>query len=170
MEVALSTLEWFNHLDADRAYEALLACCASPDWAREVASRRPYPDLTALQATADACLTSLSWEGVREALAAHPRIGDRARGGSREAAWSRTEQARVDTATVNTKADLAAANAAYEERFDHVFLICATGLPAEHMLAEARRRLGNEPDAERQETVRELGKIVRIRLERLVHP
>jgi 2-oxo-4-hydroxy-4-carboxy-5-ureidoimidazoline decarboxylase len=169
-EVALPSLEWFNHLDADQARETLLACCASHRWAHDVAAGRPYPDLAALQTAADASLARLSWDGVREALAAHPRIGDRATGADREATWSRNEQVGVDTATSTTKADLVAANAAYEERFDHVFLICATGLPADHMLAEARRRLGNEPAAERQETVRELGKIVRLRLAKLVHP
>jgi 2-oxo-4-hydroxy-4-carboxy-5-ureidoimidazoline decarboxylase len=166
--VALSSLEWFNHLDADQARESLLACCASPRWAHDVAAGRPYPDLTALQQAGEAGIVSLSWDGVREALAAHPRIGDRAGGTSREAGWSRREQARVDTATTTTKEELAAANDAYEERFDHVLLICATGLPAEHMLAEARRRLGNTPDVERQETVRELAKIVRLRLAKLV--
>jgi 2-oxo-4-hydroxy-4-carboxy-5-ureidoimidazoline decarboxylase len=74
----------------------------------------------------------------------------------------------MDTAAATVASDLATVNQAYEQRFDHVFLICATGLPAEHMLAEARRRLTNDPAAERRETVRELGKIVRLRLEKLV--
>jgi 2-oxo-4-hydroxy-4-carboxy-5-ureidoimidazoline decarboxylase len=169
-EVALSSLEWFNHLDADQACATLLACCASPRWARDVAAGRPYPHLAALQDAGEAGVTALPWDCVREALAGHPRIGERAGGSSREAGWSRTEQARVDTATTTTKEELAAANVAYEERFDHVFLICATGLPPEHMLAEARRRLRNAPEAERQETVRELAKIVRLRLAKLVGP
>lgn len=167
-EVALPTLDWFNHLDDPRACEALLACCASPRWARQVTAGRPYADLAALEAAADEGLRQLDWDGVREALSAHPRIGDRANGSSTEAGWSRTEQAGVDSATVTTRAELVAVNAAYEERFDHVFLICATGLPAATMLAEARRRLANEPADEQVETVRELGKIVRLRLAKLV--
>lgn len=81
-----------------------------------------------------------------------------------EAEWSRGEQARAMTADAAVKADLADANAAYERRFDRVFLICATGLAAEDILAAARRRLGNDDATERAETRAELRKIVALRL------
>jgi 2-oxo-4-hydroxy-4-carboxy-5-ureidoimidazoline decarboxylase len=58
-------------------------------------------------------------------------------------------------------------NLAYQERFGHVFLICATGLTAEEMRDALRARLGNAPDAEREIVRTELGKINRIRLTRL---
>ena len=49
-----------------------------------------------------------------------------------------------------TLAELAAGNRAYEERFGHVFLICATGRSAPELLAALRERgLGpgtEEPD------------------------
>ena len=61
---------------------------------------------------------------------------------------------------------LAAANTAYEQRFGHVFLICATGLSAETMLAALRSRLRNDPVAEREVVRGELVKIVRLRLAR----
>jgi 2-oxo-4-hydroxy-4-carboxy-5-ureidoimidazoline decarboxylase len=56
------------------------------------------------------------------------------------------------------------ANVDYESRFGHVFLICATGRSASEILAEARRRLGNDVDTERAEVRRELRDIVRLRL------
>jgi len=62
---------------------------------------------------------------------------------------------------------LARANGEYERRFGHVFLICASGRPAEQILAEARRRLGNDAVAEQQEVRTELAGIVLLRLERL---
>jgi len=63
---------------------------------------------------------------------------------------------------------LVAGNVAYERRFGHVFLICATGRTAPEVLAELTRRLGNDAAAERDEVRRELAAIVRLRLAKLV--
>lgn len=159
--------EGFNALAGPEAERELLTCCAVPEWAREVAAGRPYADLDALLGAASAALDGLDWEGVLTALSAHPRIGERARGGSREAAWSRQEQSGAAGADAEA---LRAANLAYEERFGHVFLICATGLSGAQMLAAARARLEHD-EATEQDVVRtELGKIVQIRLRKLVEP
>lgn len=166
----LNGLGRLNALDAAGVEEALLACCASPAWARKVATGRPYGDLAALLCAGDDALDEIGWPGVEEALAAHPRIGQRAAGSSREARWSRGEQAGVEHAAASVQDELTGVNQAYEQRFGHVFLICASGLSADHMLAEARRRLANPPAAERLETARELGAIVRLRLAKLVSP
>ena len=105
---------------------------------------------------------------VLRALAAHPRIGERAPGPDREAAWSRREQSGVDGAGDETRAALVAANQAYEERFGHVFLVFATGRSAADMLAAAQERLGNDEEAERRVVGEELAKIAALRLERWV--
>ena len=152
------------------AEERLLACCASPDWARAVAAGRPYPDRAALHRHAGAALDGLGWPEIRTALDAHPRIGERPTGGGVEAAWSRREQSGMDAATAAVRADLAEANRAYEERFGHVFLICATGRTDTEMLAAARRRRHNDESTERAEVRVELARIVALRLERLLDP
>ena len=142
--------------------DQLLACCASRRWALHITSRGPYPDLDKLLATSDAEIAALAWRDIAEALAAHPRIGQRADGESQEAQWSRHEQ----SAATGAEAELATANAEYERRFDRVFLICATGLSGQEILAQLRRRLANDEVTERAEVRRELGKIVRLRLAR----
>jgi len=53
---------------------------------------------------------------------------------------------------------------AYEQRFGHVFLICATGLSASELLDALRARLTNPVEAERDVVRGELAKIVRLRL------
>lgn len=161
------TLADLNALPADRARAELRTCCASTRWAAEVAARRPYPRLDALLNVSDAVLAVLSWDDVLEALAAHPRIGQRVTGGDRESAWSRREQSGMDTATDDVRSALTEANVAYEERFGHVFLIFASGRSDVEMLAAARERLGNDEAAERRVVHGELTKIVRLRLERL---
>jgi 2-oxo-4-hydroxy-4-carboxy-5-ureidoimidazoline decarboxylase len=145
----------------------LLACCASRRWAAEVAAGRPYADLAELRAASAAALAGLDWADVEEALSAHPRIGDRLRGEGREAAWSRGEQSGMDAAAEELRTALVEGNRAYEERFGHVFLVCATGLSAAGMLAALRDRLGNDPGTERAVVRTELAKIVDLRLGKL---
>ncbi len=59
-------------------------------------------------------------------------------------------------------------NRRYEERFDHVFLIRASGRSPEEMLAELERRLGNDPATEAREVVEQLTQITRLRVEGLL--
>jgi 2-oxo-4-hydroxy-4-carboxy-5-ureidoimidazoline decarboxylase len=105
---------------------------------------------------------------VREALAAHPRIGERAAGAGREAAWSRAEQSAARSADERTAADLAAANAAYEAKFGYVFLIRAAGRTAAQVLAAALDRLDHDELTEQAIVRDELGQIVRLRLDKLL--
>ncbi len=63
---------------------------------------------------------------------------------------------------------LADGNRAYEAKFGHVYLVCASGRSAEELLAVLQQRLGNDPVTERAVVRRELGLINRIRLVRLV--
>ena len=145
----------------------LRACCAAPAWAGELVAHQPYQDLETLCRMSDAVLGALPWPDVLAALSAHPRIGERATGDGREASWSRDEQSAA-TADERRAAELRAGNAEYERHFGHVFLICATGLSADDVLAALRRRLTNDPVTERGVVRDELRKIVRLRLARLV--
>jgi 2-oxo-4-hydroxy-4-carboxy-5-ureidoimidazoline decarboxylase len=52
------------------------------------------------------------------------------------------------TTTVTTAAALAEANRAYEAKFGHIYIVCASGKTAEEMLASCKQRLANEPDKE----------------------
>ena len=145
----------------------LLACCASQRWVGEVAAHQPYSDLESLCQISDAVIKALPWPEVLAAVSAHPRIGERAGGESREARWSRSEQATAATDLRRTSR-LQEANAEYERRFGHVFLICATGLSADEVLAALQQRLTNDPTAEQQTVREELQMIARLRLAKLV--
>ena len=69
-----------------------------------------------------------------------------------------------------TLAELAAGNKEYEERFGHVFLVCATGRSAGELLAALRERLGNDPATELRVAAEEQRKITHLRLEKLFRP
>ena len=64
----------------------LLSCCGSRRWAARVSAGRPYADNAALLAAADAAWDAATEADVREAFAAHPRIGEPERAASRSAA------------------------------------------------------------------------------------
>jgi 2-oxo-4-hydroxy-4-carboxy-5-ureidoimidazoline decarboxylase len=153
-------LAWFNALPHDEAVAALLECCAAPGWAARVASGRPYPSTGDFVAAAGAAWRERADGDLDAAMSAHPRIGEAAGG------RSRAEQAAVGSGP-QVLAALREANAAYERRFGHVFMICATGLGAEQILAELRRRLGNDPAAEREAAAAEIAKINALRLRKL---
>jgi 2-oxo-4-hydroxy-4-carboxy-5-ureidoimidazoline decarboxylase len=186
------TLADFNALPEGDAARALTACCAATAWTAAMVAGRPYQNRDALLARSARVLSELDWAAVREALDAHPHIGELASrssdtagelasrssgaGGAwtdaaaadREADWSRKEQSGMDSASDDVRSAMAAANRAYEERFGHVFLIFATGRTDTEMLTVARHRLGNDDATERAVVRSELGRIVALRLERLL--
>lgn len=68
------------------------------------------------------------------------------------------------SASEELKTEMLELNLAYQERFGHVFLICATGATGEQMRDAVKSRIGNSPEQEREIVRTELGKINRIRL------
>jgi 2-oxo-4-hydroxy-4-carboxy-5-ureidoimidazoline decarboxylase len=158
----------FNGLAAQAARDQLRACCAATAWVSRLVGDRPYPSRTALRDAAVSALAALDWDGVREALDAHPRIGEKLVASGREAAWSASEQSGMDSASAATRAALVEANRAYEERFGHVFLIFATGKSDEEMLAAARERRHNDEAVERLTVRAELTEIVLLRLSKML--
>jgi 2-oxo-4-hydroxy-4-carboxy-5-ureidoimidazoline decarboxylase len=122
----------------------------------------------ALVTRAEEVARALPWDEVSAALAAHPRIGDRVEGSSAEAQASRREQSSMGGADDEVRAALLDGNRAYEQRFDHVFLIRAAGRSPEEMLAELTRRLGNDDEAERAETTEQLAEITALRVRGLL--
>jgi 2-oxo-4-hydroxy-4-carboxy-5-ureidoimidazoline decarboxylase len=141
--------------------ELLLRCCAAPGWARQVTAGRPYWSVPELIAAADAAWAARDPGDLDAAMAGHPRIGER-----RLSGWSAGEQAGVGD-NAETLAALAGANAAYERRFGHVFLICAAGRGPAEILAELNRRMSHDPAAEREVAAAEIGKINALRLRKL---
>jgi 2-oxo-4-hydroxy-4-carboxy-5-ureidoimidazoline decarboxylase len=163
---------WVGMPDFDRATPAdaaalIAPCCASVRWIDALVARRPHGSLAAITDASDAAISGLTWSDIEQALAAHPRIGDRAQGADRESAWSRQEQSAAATPQASTHATLVAGNVEYERRFGHVFLICATGKSAEDVQTALTRRLDNAAEAEREIVRDELTQIVRLRLAKL---
>jgi 2-oxo-4-hydroxy-4-carboxy-5-ureidoimidazoline decarboxylase len=159
-----STLAAFNAAPPEAAERDLLTCCASESFARAIAEGRPYPEPAALRTAVDAVFSVLSWDDIAESLNAHPRIGDRVPAGGQSAA----EQSGAASASDQVRQALADGNLAYERRFGHVFLICASGLSGQDMLDQLQARLGHDAETERAVVREELLKITRLRLTKLL--
>lgn len=149
------TLTDFNAAGADDVRPVLTACLAVPRWVDAILDRRPYDNEDALRAAAALPLSS---DEIRQAMAAHPRIGERPADG-----WARSEQSGVDNADA-----FAAANAEYEAKFGHVYLVCASGRSGEELLKILRERLDNDPATELAVAGQELLKIAELRLAKAV--
>lgn len=151
-------LAGFNTAPSSRLQPLLSACLDVPRWTDAVLSGRPYSGFDALRTRAEITLEPAE---IERAMAAHPRIGEQATGASKR------EQSGVDTVAATR---FRAANAEYERRFGHVFLVCASGRTGGELLANLRARMDNEPDTELRVAGRELVKIALLRLERLLSP
>lgn len=157
-----------NSLPRDQLLHQLRSCLDIPRWAEDVAAGVPFPDSVSVQRTADAAAPGLTDGEIHGALAAHPRIGQRPAGSGTEAAWSRSEQSGVDASDDDLTEHLRQGNADYEQRFGHVYLVCASGRSGAELLEILRSRLHNDPDDELRVVAEELRKIARLRLARLI--
>lgn len=141
----------------DVAVTALLGCCGSHRWAVRLAAHRPYPNVEALLAAADEASYDMTAADLAEALAdetaPHPLDGE------------------PQQSTLAAHTALRAAQAAYESRFKHTFLLCLDGcLPKDrldHTLDGIRTRLENDHEQEWAITAEELRRVARGRLARL---
>jgi 2-oxo-4-hydroxy-4-carboxy-5-ureidoimidazoline decarboxylase len=158
------SLEEFNALPQPEAAERLRTCLDVQRWVDQVLAGRPYADQDALLSVARNAAVEMTDEELGAALARHPRIGEKA-GAGHDAAFSAREQAGVEASDAER---LVAANRAYEARFDRVFLIRAAGRRSGEILAECERRLGNDDEAERAETIEQLTQIALLRLEQVI--
>jgi len=133
-------------------------------WVKRLLAARPYATADDLLTASDAAMAELTTADLEEAMAGHPPIGRPKEGDPTSA----REQAGMAGAAEDLKAEMLELNLAYQDRFGHVFLICATGLTGEQMRDALKERIGNPPEREREIVRTELGKINRIRLARIV--
>lgn len=154
----------FNRIPADDARGILRPCLDVDRWIDAVVDARPLADLDAAQAASRAA-APLTTAEIDAAMSHHPRIGEKAKGEGAEAVHSSREQAGLGTLEADVQTQLAAGNAAYEARFDRVFLIRAAGRTPEDVLFELQRRMDNTEEDENAEVGEQLIQIAELRLE-----
>ncbi len=160
-------LAQWNALQPDKAAEEILPCCGSKAWAHGMAARRPLLDEPALLVACDEVWKGLAESDWLEAFRSHPRIGDShspAAAPPQSAAWSGEEQHKVEIAGEDIKLALADGNREYEQKFNRIFIVCATGKSAPDILEILRRRLSNDDATELREAAEQQRQIAHLRL------
>ncbi len=163
-----TSLATFNVMSSGDACELLGQACGTRAWAEDVTAQRPFETLEALIGCAHQRWSRASREEILEAFEHHPRIGadiDKLREKfAATAELSEGEQSGVAGASEQTLAALRDGNLRYEERYGHIFIVCASGKSAEQMLALLEARMDNEPQEELRIAAAEQAKITELRL------
>jgi allantoicase len=155
-------LLYLNSLFDEEARRFFDTACHSKAWVDQMMSGRPYPDAESVLGTARNAFESLDDDDWMEAFGGHPRIGEK---GDQVA---NREQSGTAGAEESTLAELAAVNAAYEQRHGFTYIVYATGKTAEEMLDIARARLGNSTEDEIANAAAEQRSITETRLRRML--
>ncbi|PCJ83466.1 MAG: OHCU decarboxylase [Flavobacteriales bacterium] len=165
------TFEEFNQLEKEEVQRELSKCCGSSTWVEVVASLHPYNDKDVLFALASQLWLKCSRNDWLEAFTHHPKIGDleslkKRFGPTKE--WSEGEQVSVEAASQETLLELAEYNQRYEDKFEFIFIVCATGKSADEMLEMLKKRINNNPEKEIKIAAQEQREIMILRLEKLL--
>ncbi|CAM9828364.1 unnamed protein product [Laminaria digitata] len=120
----------------------------------------------------DDCWGKLTLADYLEAVAAHPAIGDkkalREKFAPSRSGWESAEQAAAAGACETVLDELSELNHVYREKNGFVFLVCASGKPADAILALLKERLPNDREAEMKNAREEQRLITQLRFTRLL--
>jgi len=158
----------FNSVDRAEAIRILTPCLDISRWVEAIADARPFTTVDDLLGQARNAAEPFTAAEVESAMAHHPRIGERPKAQTTEAAMSRSEQAGVDPGDTAITAALAEGNRAYEEKFGRVFLIRAAGRSAREMLTALQERITHTPEEEDTIVAGQLREIALLRLTGLI--
>ncbi|MGO1948275.1 MAG: 2-oxo-4-hydroxy-4-carboxy-5-ureidoimidazoline decarboxylase [Mycobacteriaceae bacterium] len=135
----------------------------SPQLGEAVATAMPFRNLEHLLDSAHRELLRLPRVEVLTSIKAHPVLGQKTTD-----IYSREEQSFILESPPEVLTQIADLCRRYEERFHHLFLVCAQGIGGHEVLRLLQRRLDNPTVTEWETTVRELGRINILRLRSVV--
>jgi urate oxidase len=154
----------FNTMERDEAHRLARTWLDVPRWADFLTVARPYDDVGEIEAAMLAASATITDDELEQALARHPRIGERADEALHDAEHSTREQSGVDRGDDDVVRRLEEGNRAYEERFGRVFIVRAAGRTGPEILEHLGHRLGNSDELERAATIDQLTQIAVLRM------
>lgn len=159
----------WNALDAESAAREVLPCCGSSAWAAQLTAKRPIANEATLLEVSKTVWFSLPEEAWQQAFDSHPRIGQKhAQTHTTEESlrWSAQEQRTAISEDATLKLALEQANHRYEQRFGHIFIVCAIGKTAREILSILDQRMTNDAFTELREAAEQQRQITELRLRR----
>jgi len=172
----MTTLTDLNQLDTAAFVERLAGIYEHSPWIPERASaHRPFASLAALKLALQDAVSLASEDEQLALLRAHPELAGKAAIAGALTAESTGEQAAsgLDRCSPEEYAALHELNAAYNAKFGFPFILAVKGptgkgLARQAIIATFRRRLGNQPQDELAEALRQVHRIAEIRLNALL--
>ncbi len=144
----------------------------SPWIASQAWERRPFTSLAALKRALVAAVRSSSREAQLGLICAHPELAGKAMVAKTLTAESTHEQGKagLTACTAEEFARIQDLNGAYNKKFGFPFILAVrgprgTGLNKQQIISTFERRLGNHPDFEFAEALRNIHRIAEIRLD-----
>jgi OHCU decarboxylase len=163
-------MDAINELDRDAFVERYGPLFEHSPWVAEAAWRdRPFADREQLYEALVAAMHAAPRERKLALIRAHPDLAGKAAIEGTLTDSSRREQAAagLDRLTPDEYEAFTRLNAAYRERFDFPFVVCAREHTKESILRVASERLSNSEDEELRVALEEIARIARLRLEEL---
>ena len=166
----MKNLAQFNSCTVDVARAAALGWCHCFKWALDVVGNRPYQSVEQLESYCVERWHGASMVEVKEALEAHPLIGDidllKKKFSSKDhiAEKAFAEQGQVLGASEDTLKELARLNIDYKNRHGFIFIVFARDLSSEEMLLALRIRIDNSTEHEFAQAMTEQTKICLARI------
>jgi OHCU decarboxylase len=158
------TPDELNRMDRESFVRQVGWVCEHSPWVAERAwSARPFHTLDDLHAALVREIEHATPDEKLALLNAHPDLGSRAKLTSASA--GEQSGAGLDQLTPDEFAELQSLNAAYKERFQFPFLYAVKGSNKHQILASLRERVHRAYEAEFEEAMRQISRIVRFRLE-----
>nr|XP_020455666.1 putative 2-oxo-4-hydroxy-4-carboxy-5-ureidoimidazoline decarboxylase [Monopterus albus] len=135
-------------------------------------SRRPFANLTALEAAISEFIDALPESGKEGILRCYPDLAGRDLQGDTLTRESREEHARagLDALSSGEALRMSRLNWEYKVRFGFPFVICARMNDKANILQQLTERCRNERTVERARGIEEVKKISHLRLQSLVLP
>ncbi|MDX8238843.1 2-oxo-4-hydroxy-4-carboxy-5-ureidoimidazoline decarboxylase [Acinetobacter pittii] len=156
----------FNQAPPEQLKTLLNNCVHIPVWAEKIISERPYSSKAAFLEYAEQLSRKWSWQEIQNALATHPKIGERQAKkqlNAKEQHFSNQEQAGISL-DEQTQQALLQGNLNYEQKFGFIFLIKAAGLSSDEILIKLHKRLQNDLAIEKKIVHGQLAAIALLRL------
>jgi beta-ureidopropionase / N-carbamoyl-L-amino-acid hydrolase len=166
------TLQDLNAATSAEAAAMLAGLYEHSPWITERAvSQRPFQSLADLKYGMTQILAAAGRDAQLRLIRAHPELAGKAMQKQTLTAESTNEQnkAGLTQCTDHELQTIASLNKAYADKFGFPFILAVrgargTGLTKTHILATFERRLHNHPEFELQECLRQIHRIVEIRL------
>ncbi len=138
----------------------------SPWVAEQAWHARPFESVGQLHAAMLRVVKHSSDDSILGLLKAHPDLATRLE--ISEYSVGEQQGAGLDRLTAQEYEWFSRYNRAYKEKFGFPFIFAVAGKSKDEVIAEMKRRIANDASAERDSAMKEIGRITRIRLHRLI--